>query len=298
MARVELEQGTEKWLQWRRDKITASRIAQLMGLSPYGTPYQLWEEMTGRKEPAKTNDNMLYGQRMEPLIRAFWEFQTGNKYTPACYEHPEIHYLAASLDGIDCHEEGILEIKTCNREVFELAKTGNVVDYYLVQMQLQLMCVPTARYVHAIFANGIKDEKILPDNIAHIVVYPNKDLQEDILQAAFNFCKLLSSDTPPPYSDRDYIYLGNDPAFVDLEKEYIRCAGELKVAKGAEEEARKRLIFACNERNTQGDFVRIQKITREGAIDWNTLTDDYNIQDEDIESYRKKPVEYFKISTI
>lgn len=51
MPVVDIIQLSEKWFPWRKEGITASMIPVIMGLSPYQTPYQLWAELVGLKEP-------------------------------------------------------------------------------------------------------------------------------------------------------------------------------------------------------------------------------------------------------
>ena len=68
-----LEQGSAEWLTLRKSKICASEAAIILGISPWKTPFQLWEEKTGRKESGFSSIAMQYGTDMEPKIREWFE---------------------------------------------------------------------------------------------------------------------------------------------------------------------------------------------------------------------------------
>lgn len=298
MPRISLDQGTPAWHEWRKNKLTASRIAQIMGCSPYGTPYSLWCEMTGRVPPQKWNDSMKYGERMEPLIRAYWEEKTDTGYLPCCYNHPEIHYIGASLDGIDLDEQNIIEIKACNKEVFDLAKEGQVVDHYNVQMQVQLICVPSAKSVTAIFVNGVKDDKITEENVAVNTVTRDENLIKEILSTCEEFCSYLESDNAPPLTENDYVYLGFDEEFISAEKVWLEAQEQLKWAEAVEKEAKSKLFLMAQDRNCRSDRVKISKIQRKGPIDWKMALKALGIDELAVEYYRKNTIEFLQVSLI
>lgn len=295
MPKVQLNQGSDEWLAWRSDKLTASDIAKILGVSPYGTPYSLWLEKTKRKEPQKLNFAMSYGQRMEPLIRAYWETETATSFMPGCYESDEYPFLAASLDGIDFDEETILEIKMCNEEVFNELKGSVVVPWYYAQMQMQLLCVPSAKELHAVFCHGVKEDKIKPENIAFLCVKPDAEYQQKIIKCATEFYnKFWKEDNPPPYTESDYIYLGSNQTFSAAEQEWLAAESNLKWATKIEEEARKKMLMEAGNRNVEGDFVKITKVYRKGVIDYKSLLKDMEVTDEKLETYRKEGSSYFR----
>ena len=72
-----LVQGTEEWLEHRKQYRNASESPIVMGLSPWMTPYQLWELKTGRTQPVEANVAMKHGTDMEPIARAAYEAKSG-----------------------------------------------------------------------------------------------------------------------------------------------------------------------------------------------------------------------------
>ena len=296
MPRVELEQGTEEWLNWRKDKLTASNVAKILEASPYGTPFSLWEEMTGRKSAQKINSAMLRGHTLEPLIREYWTNQVKIGFIPACYTHPEFKYIASSLDGISLEEDVILEIKTCNKDVFALAKDGIIVEHYRIQIQVQLMCVPTAEYCDAVFYNG-SDDSVLPENIAHVKVFRDEALQNLIEEKCmrFYFDNFLE-DVAPEYCAKDYIYLGDDLDFMCAENTWMEAHNNLKEAIAVEKEARSQLFMSCAERNSEGNFIKVSKVVKKGAIDYKLFLADQGIDISELNVFRKPSPEYLMVT--
>lgn len=106
----------EDWLLARRQYITGTDAGTIACVNKYQTPYQLYMEKKGliKREPA--NSAMIWGKRMEPVIRQAYAEETG-------YEVKEIPYMLAStiypwmagnLDGavrLPSGEWAVLEIK-------------------------------------------------------------------------------------------------------------------------------------------------------------------------------------------
>ena len=57
-----------EWLEARRQGVTASEIAVLMGLSPYSSPYALYHQKTGILPAGDDSDVMEKGRVLEPVI--------------------------------------------------------------------------------------------------------------------------------------------------------------------------------------------------------------------------------------
>lgn len=114
----------EEWLEERKHGIGGSDAATILGLNPYKTTIQLWEEKTGRREAEDISEKpyVKYGTNAEDLLRQlfaldFPQYEVRHEEN-TIIKHPEYPFLFASLDGklIDKEtgEMGILEIKTTN----------------------------------------------------------------------------------------------------------------------------------------------------------------------------------------
>ena len=73
---VRMAQGSPEWHEHRRKYRNASETPAVLGVSPWQTPYQLWQLKLGLVEQEVT-PAMRHGSDMEPAARAAYERQTG-----------------------------------------------------------------------------------------------------------------------------------------------------------------------------------------------------------------------------
>ena len=134
-----MEQGSEEWLKWRRQGIGSSDAAAVMGESPWLSRFELWRDKKGLRPPQGSNYITERGHRLEPIARSRFELLTGKAFPPVELVHPEYEYLRASLDGLcEVGQKAILEIKVPGKEVYQMAKDGQVHPKYVWQLEHQL----------------------------------------------------------------------------------------------------------------------------------------------------------------
>ena len=63
----------------RRTGVGGSDVGVLLGMNDYKTPYQLWEEKTGRAEPFEGNLQTRFGNWAEQFVADEWCLRTGRK---------------------------------------------------------------------------------------------------------------------------------------------------------------------------------------------------------------------------
>jgi putative phage-type endonuclease len=135
----------EEWLQARKNYIGGSDAAAILGLNPWKTNVDLWEEKTGRKEAADISDNeaVKFGSLSEPYLRELFKLDNpdldvryieNNMFINDTY--PWAH---ASLDGWMKDKEGragILEIKTTTIQNYASVKKweNKIPDNYYCQI--------------------------------------------------------------------------------------------------------------------------------------------------------------------
>lgn len=141
-----------EWLDARKVKIGGSDAAAVLGLNPYKTNEEFWEEMVGLRVPIDISDRpyVIYGSKAEEHIRAIFAL-----------DHPEykVEYFGdnmllndkypfahASLDGelteVESGRKGIFECKTT--ELFssihkEKWDGEHIPDNYYIQVLHYLM---------------------------------------------------------------------------------------------------------------------------------------------------------------
>lgn len=144
--------GKQIWLKARKGKIGGSDAAAVLGLNPYKTNEELWEEMLGLKKPKDISDKSYveYGINAEPHIRALFaldhpEYKV-EYYGDNMLLNDKYPFAHASLDGelteISTGRKGIFECKTT--ELFssmskEKWDGDNIPNNYYIQVLHYLM---------------------------------------------------------------------------------------------------------------------------------------------------------------
>ena len=113
----------QEWLSGRLNGIGGSDASAVVGMNPYKTNIELFEEKTGRRVPEDISEKpyVIYGKKAEEYIRELFRLD----HPEYQVEHHEFRilqslshpFMQASLDGELTDQEGrrgILEIKTTN----------------------------------------------------------------------------------------------------------------------------------------------------------------------------------------
>jgi putative phage-type endonuclease len=278
-----MQQQTPEWIEMRKGKIGSSDAPVIMGVSPWTTPYQKWEEKLGLTAKQKQTIYMERGIELEEQARQVFEKETGLIMSPQVIQHPTIDYMIASLDGIDVSQKNIVEIKCPGFKDHESALDGHVPDKYYPQLQHQMtVCGLDKAYY---FSYDGQSGKILE-------VYRNADYEDLMLLKEAEFWNYMQNFIPPPLTDRDYVEK-NDEFWESISKEWIKCHRELQTMKIKEEELRKRLIFMCGKSNAKGGGVKLSKVVRKGPIDYESIPELIGV---DLEKHRKEKVESFRLT--
>ncbi len=134
---IELEQGTQLWLNWRHSGIGASDASTIMGENRFKSPDELLHEKK-YKIDTKPNEKMRKGTELEPKARSLYQKNTKKEVQPICIQSNSYSWLKASLDGISNDYETLVEIK-CGQSAYWQAAKSIVPDYYFGQLQHLLM---------------------------------------------------------------------------------------------------------------------------------------------------------------
>lgn len=143
---IEVEQGSQEWLQSRLGKITASRAKDLMATVRYGEAagYRNYktelavERITGKRAERYVTKQMEYGTETEGVAATMYQLQTGNIATVCGAFEIDGSNVLASPDRL-VGDDGLIEIK--NREIsnhVESMLSDKVPDEYYKQIQFQL----------------------------------------------------------------------------------------------------------------------------------------------------------------
>ena len=193
---LQLVQGSQEWLEHRRKHRNASEAAAVMGVSPWMSPYMLWELKTGRRVQMVTFP-MQRGTFLEPAARAAYEAETGIVMQPAVVVDGE---YSASLDGITMAGDLLLEIKVPvkarDSETWKAAEAGEVPEHYRWQLEHQLM-VSGAELGHFyVYGEGAG---------VLVEVRASEGSPERLQHAWDAFMRYVEDDRPPPLGELDTV---------------------------------------------------------------------------------------------
>ena len=249
---VQLIQGSEAWHLHRSLYRNASETSAVMGLSPWLSPYQLWEIKTGRRSHEVTFP-MQRGIELEPKARQAYEESTGHIMEPVVMVNGD---YSASLDGMSLSGNLILEVKCPMKgqesETWRLAVAGLVERHYALQIQHQLM-VTGAKLCHFYVFDG--REGVM------VEVLPNKDDMALIKAAWDAFMVFVVSDTPPPLTPLDTV-IREDDVWRSAAENFITSKQALEGAMARAEEAKAQLASLAQHSSERGYGVSVSKFWR------------------------------------
>lgn len=283
MKEVKLEQGSPEWLSWRKTVITATDCPAILGSSPWSTAYKCWQRKLGLVEEQKTNDAMERGKRLEPEARVQFTQKFGIDMTPMVVESTEFDFLGASLDGISIMGNYILEIKCGGQKLHNMASHGIIPDYYLDQMQHQLLVTRAEKCFYYSY-----DGK---DGIC-IEVLPDPAFIDRFMPKARTFWKSVAFFEAPPLQDSDYMNMNDNLDWAEYAKMYRETDAAIKALEDKKDYLRKKLIEMCGDQSCTGTGIKVIKTLVKGRVAYDEIPEIKNI---DLDKYRKNSTTSWKI---
>jgi len=278
-------QGSQEWLEWRRNKITGTDASVIMEVSPFKTPFELYQEKMGIVPEEEATPWMKRGLMLEPQAR---EWFTKAHY----YIEPDVmaandpyEWMGGSFDGIGVDADGerfVLEIKCPGSEDHELAKRGSVPAKYFPQIQ-HLISVSGASY--AIYLSFVS----LTEDIYTITVPKDRPYIMNMISKEYEFWKRLQEFDPPPLIDRDHekarkkeqqdnTQIRNDEEWTKLVETYLRVKETNQISGRYLDEIKAQLIELSGGLNVKGGGIKLSKSLQKGNIDYRGFIDDLIVE--------------------
>lgn len=199
--KVELEQRSREWYEFRNKRIGASDASIICGLSSWKTAHELWLEKIGRVTPPDNSMNFAIqrGIRLEPVVLAMTNIILDRDFSPATFVSNKIDYLMASFDGFDENFNEACEIKVGNKKDHDALREDDpksVPEKYYPQLQQQMFVknLPFTYYVSYYLPKGAGD---MSGNLKIMKVLRDEIFLDRYLPAAAEFYECLNSDAPP-----------------------------------------------------------------------------------------------------
>lgn len=267
----------QQWLNWRRGGIGSSDAAVIVGVSPWRTPYQIWEEKLFGISDQVENSSMTRGKELEEKARRQFEDLMGVSVFPSNVVNPNTQWLRASLDGICPDEKVLVEIKCPNKDDHGMAVAKKIPEKYWPQCQHQLAVtgLPGMYYYSFDGSRGVVVE-----------VARDQSYIDQLFQKEQEFWSLVLSRKPPELTDRDKLSMEDNHQWMELSEKWKEAVRNLKDMEAAEKFLKDQLIEIANGRNSVGNGVSLSKSIVKGAVDCDRIVETYGI---DKEQYRKNP---------
>lgn len=212
MAFFTREYGKDKrdWLDLRKQSIGGSDAATTLGLNPWKTTEQLWEEKLEMTKPEdiSSKEAVVYGQRAEkPLADLFvLDFPSYKLYRKnnMLLRNKKLTWMTYSPDGELIDEQGrkgLLEIKTTtiNQSMQREKWNDKIPDNYFCQILHGLL---VTGYDFVVLKAQLKS--IWPEGIrisTKHYFFERRDVEMDmrhLLKAEMNFWEYVSEEKRPP----------------------------------------------------------------------------------------------------
>ena len=237
---ADLEPGSSTWRRY----VTASKVAAILGVSPYESPRSMWHLMRGDVAPSEATRVQSRGHYLEPAILAWWrdqhpEFVTVERSVLAT--RPDVPWAAANLDARAWparRSDGpvVVEAKSSDRDdEWGRPGTDEVPPYYAAQAMWAMHLDGALRAYIPIITSHLEFRE-------YVVDY-DPDLAEAIEARCAAFYASLTDGTPPPLDDHVATYESLRRVHPDIDvdaevelspaaaREYVEAEAALKAAK-------------------------------------------------------------------
>ncbi|MFI7628450.1 lambda-exonuclease family protein [Microbispora rosea] len=258
--------GSPEWHAARATRLGGSRIAALLGLSPWESPYSVWCQMAGLTQPGEQTKEQERGHYLEPAVAAWFADQhpEWNVFEAGTYVHRDRDWQLANPDRLiryhklpdampvgwyDIEVSALLEIKTdADGSGWGEPGTDQVPVYYRTQVQWYMDVLGLPRAHVAVLTPRL--------GFAEYVVDYDPDDAAALREAAESFLDSLLWEEMPdldahpatyaavrdlhPDIDPDADYDADD----ELAVEFLTALADKAAADDREAEARTRLAAA------------------------------------------------------
>lgn len=203
MKVVNLEQGSDEWLKWRTEGVTATDAVILLGLSSYKTQWRCWAEKTGFATPVDLSMNPLVrrGRESEDVARRLLESHFDDVLLPLCIESSFDPIIRASLDGLTSNGEPT-EIKCPSEkvwnEVCSLGEQSSAFKMYYGQVQHQLLAAGSPKGYLVFYFD---------DDMRIFEIHADKALLATLYRKAKQFVTLVNNRIEPPKDKKKDLYI-------------------------------------------------------------------------------------------
>lgn len=282
---IDLMQGSVEWYDFRKGKIGASMAPAIMGVSPFQTPKQLWEEIV-LETSRPPSSAMIRGSMMEKVALEWVRNEFKVDYRPIVTQSKEHPWMIASLDGWQDHMLSlppILEIKCPGMETHLKALEGKIPENYYPQLQHQMAVTGSkdALYVSFDGESGIS-----------IVVERSEEYIQKLISSEMAFIQSIIDFNCPDPNEKDRIVIDQPELLIKSER-YVDLDRLIEELQTEKDEIKAFLLKNLTHSKNLVGRLKISKVNRKGSIDYSKIS---VLKGMDLDVYRKKPIETWMIT--
>lgn len=275
---LDITQGSPEWHSLRKVMITATDAPVIMGVSPWKTKAQLYQEKISESVDSYKSPAMQRGLELEPHARELFAVKTGIETFPAVVVKG---VFMASLDGLSLSHKEIVEIKCPGKKDHTTAQSYRIPDHYYPQLQHQ-MFVTDLEHCYYFSFDGT-------DGII-LKIKRNDDYINKMIEKELEFHECVLTRTPP--KDKENFLQRDDEEWLQLSSKWKILSSTIKDLERQEEEVRKRLIDLCGESSCLGHGISVTRIQRKGSVDYSKIPE---LKGVDLSQYKKEDSFFWKI---
>lgn len=274
----------------RVGRVTASRVAAILGIGRYGSRDEVMRDMVrqhfGAPAEFEGNEATAYGNDHEDDARTAYEARTGNLVLDAqdFVRHPDVAWIGVSPDGL-VGADGLVEIKCPMRARYTTAAEA---PHYVAQMQLQMACTGRAWTDFVIWRSFQQADRLGCEPLIVERVPADPDWLPRHLPALAEFHAEYLAIIADAKRAEPFL---TDPDRTDAE--WAAAAAEFRAADVALDAAGKRMDIAkarlrelAGDGPARGCGVQVIRSQRDGSVDWRKVAEKY-APDADTEAFRK-----------
>lgn len=230
MKRLVSTTGLDKkeWLKYRKRGITGTDAGAIVGLNPYVSAFQIYQDKVTDEMEEIDNESMRQGRDLEAYVAKRFEEQTGKKVkrANAIFYNPEHDWMLADFDRLVVGEKAGLECKTVSAYSADKWKNGKIPLHYQLQVQHYLAVSGYECWYIAALILG-------RDFIVH-KIERDEDMIQDLITIEERFWKqnVLSDNPPDPDGSINYTEM--------LNKRFTGIADKSMYLYGVQEELERR----------------------------------------------------------
>lgn len=155
MKILDIKEKTPEWYSLRHEKIGASDVPIILGVSHFKTRDELLMEKTHKLKSEISPWLADRAKESEQRAIAYIELVHNISIKKICVQSEDIPYLMSSLDGYDSNNKIVYEIKMYGKRDADLLRLSKLPERFNMQVQTQLY-VTKANYACLVLSGPIE----------------------------------------------------------------------------------------------------------------------------------------------